>query len=186
MNCLRKSPARNPVYLVCLIWQQLDELFSGQQAGENSIEPGYKVMLAQAAVPSFREDSNKEWLMPAVTNTEQSTLKWNQDLGAVVLDRIWGSRMSRLWAPAWMEFGFIDQGVPPSFQELSTFLFQEQVILSKQSLYLSSVLLSSCQMEGNLPRVGVRVLDLCYFGIFAASEPPTFFQKVHRTIRKPN
>lgn len=162
MDCLRESPARNPVYLVCLIWQQLDELFSGQRAGENSVEPGCKGMLAQAAVPSFREDSKEEWLMPAVTNTEKSMLKWNQDLGAVVLDRIWGSRMSCLWAPPWMEFGFTDHGDPPSFQKLSTFLFQEQIIFSKQSLYLSSVLLSSCQMEGNLLSVRVWVLDLCY------------------------
>lgn len=176
------------ILFIWFVWSDssLDEFFSGQQAGENSVEPGCKSMLAQAAVPSFREDSSEEWLMPAVTNTDKPTLKWNQDVGAVVLHRIWGSRMSRLWAPAWMEFGFIDQGVPPLFQELSTFLFQEEVIFSKQSVYLSSVLCSSCQMEGKLPHVGVRVLDLCYFGIFAASEPPTYFQKVHRTIRKPS
>lgn len=47
VDSLRELSARNPVYLICFIWQQADKLFSGQQAEESSTEPGCKALLAQ-------------------------------------------------------------------------------------------------------------------------------------------
>lgn len=90
MGYLEELSAKNPVYLVCLIGQQLDEIFCGPQAGENSIEPGCKDMLAQAAVPTIdfsgqvAKTSDRCQLSP----TQRSMLNWSRDFREVAEDGI--------------------------------------------------------------------------------------------------
>lgn len=138
----------------------------------------------QNYVGTGRESSKEEWLMSAVTNTEKSMLKWNQNFRAVVLDRIWDSRMSCLWAPLWVEFCFIDHG-DTVVSGAEHFPLPGTDNLKAESLPIFSAALQLS--DGGKSSVSqVRVFDLCCFKTFAASEPPEIsYNNTEIKITKP-
>lgn len=90
MGYLGELSAKNLVCLVCLIGQQLDEIFSGPQAGKNSTDTGCKDMLAQAAVPiiDFSGKVAKRSDPWQLSPTQESMLNRSQDFRVVAVDGI--------------------------------------------------------------------------------------------------
>lgn len=111
---------------------------------------------------------------------ESSMLNWNQDLGAVVLNRVWGKRIC-----AWERLPGIGLHWPWGAIAISGaehFLRATDRLLKAEALPVLSAF--GDQLEENLQCVRVRMLDLCYSKTSAASRPTTFSQKSHKTIQK--